>query len=192
MRISAAADADGKNVRIEIADNGPGVPEDLRARIFDPFFTTKPEGVGTGVGLSVCKGIVESHDGRIEAGAAPEGGALFAVVLPAAAADAAAPAEAAPAEAAPARGRRMLVVDDEPGIAATLAEILESGGAAVDIAHDGAQAPSVHAGTGLIVPEQRNLSIEFFQDIRTGVAARRDGHEVEQCRDGRASSPGVR
>ncbi len=157
LRISAAPGADAKSVRIEIADNGPGVPEELRARIFDPFFTTKPEGVGTGVGLSVCKGIVESHDGRIEADTAPEGGALFTVVLPAAAPGAAAPAAAAAPEAAPGRGHRMLVVDDEPGIAATLAEILESGGAAVDIAYDGAQALS-------LIAQQRYDAI--FSDLR--------------------------
>src|SRR5262249_22779439 len=59
IRSSAAEDA----VRIAFEDNGPGIPPDVLARIFDPFFTTKPEVSGTGLGLSVSLGIVQSHGG---------------------------------------------------------------------------------------------------------------------------------
>ncbi|MBL8833144.1 MAG: PAS-domain containing protein [Rhodospirillales bacterium] len=141
LRISAAATVDRRHVLIEIADNGAGVPEEIRERIFEPFFTTKPVGLGTGVGLSVCRGIVEGHDGTISVGVAPEGGALFSVRLPVGGAAAAQAAEAEDTpEPARMQARRMLVVDDEPGIAATLAEILELEGAVVDVAHDGTQA----------------------------------------------------
>jgi PAS domain S-box-containing protein len=142
LRVSAAASADGRRVRIEVADSGPGVPPEIRERVFEPFFTTKPEGLGTGVGLSVCRGIVESHEGTIVVGDAPEGGALFAVELPAGTGDAAAAVGSVAEERLPPvrAARRMLVVDDEPGIAATLAEILETLGAEVDVAHDGRQA----------------------------------------------------
>ena len=69
-------------VLIEIHDNGPGVPKELRERVFDPFFTTRAE--GTGLGLAVCARIVEAHGGDIRVSDSPLGGACFSVQLPAA------------------------------------------------------------------------------------------------------------
>ena len=63
LRLRAARLVD--ELQIEIEDNGPGIDDDVQTRIFEPFFTTKPQGVGTGVGLSVCHGIVAAHEGRI-------------------------------------------------------------------------------------------------------------------------------
>ncbi|MFZ5812466.1 MAG: sensor histidine kinase [Thermodesulfobacteriota bacterium] len=69
--------------RIEIADNGPGIPEAVRRRIFEPFFTTKQPGVGTGLGLSVSYFIVtKGHGGRMSVRNSPEGGATFIIDLP--------------------------------------------------------------------------------------------------------------
>lgn len=69
-------------VRMEVADDGPGIaPEDL-ARIFNPFFTTKAPGEGRGLGLSVAYSIVSEHEGRIWAENRPEGGASLIVELP--------------------------------------------------------------------------------------------------------------
>jgi signal transduction histidine kinase len=70
-------------VEIEVADDGPGVPEDVRDRIFSPFFTTKPR--GSGLGLSIVRKIVDAHDGRIDMQVGPQGGTRFRVVLPVAA-----------------------------------------------------------------------------------------------------------
>jgi len=64
------------------ADTGPGVPQADRARIFDAFFTTKNKGEGSGLGLPVSHGIVKDHDGWMEVGDRPEGGAVFRVFLP--------------------------------------------------------------------------------------------------------------
>jgi PAS domain S-box-containing protein len=142
LRVEARATADRRAIRLEVADNGGGVPTELRERVFEPFFTTKPVGLGTGVGLSVCRGIVEGHEGSIAVAQAPEGGALFVVTLPAGLDSGAAetPQAAEPAAGAAPAARRILVVDDEPGIAATLAEILENDTTRVDVAHDGNQA----------------------------------------------------
>ena len=73
---------DGQHVRIEVADTGPGIPEEILSQIFDPFFTTKEEGEGTGLGLSLAYSIVKHHRGHIEAVNRPEGGALFRIQLP--------------------------------------------------------------------------------------------------------------
>ena len=70
--------------RIEVEDDGPGVPEALRDSIFDPFVTTKDVGSGTGLGLAVCRGIVEGAGGRMTIDASYTHGARFVVVLPAA------------------------------------------------------------------------------------------------------------
>src|SRR5678816_4091930 len=69
----------GGGVRVEIVDDGPGVPADDLARIFNPFFTTKPPGEGRGLGLSVAYSIVAEHEGIIRAENGEAGGALFSI-----------------------------------------------------------------------------------------------------------------
>jgi signal transduction histidine kinase len=71
---------DGGEARIEIEDNGPGVSPDLQARIFDAFYTTKEEGLG--LGLSLCRSIVEGHGGRLTLRDAVPSGAVFEAALP--------------------------------------------------------------------------------------------------------------
>lgn len=82
-RITIAAQAIGQELVLRVADNGPGIPEAMRERVFDPFFTTRPGGVGTGVGLALCRTIAQDHGGRIEAEETPGGGATIVVRLPA-------------------------------------------------------------------------------------------------------------
>jgi len=65
---------------LTVADEGPGIPPELRGRIFDPYFTTRSE--GTGLGLAIVKKIVLQHGGEIEVGERPGGGALFAIAMP--------------------------------------------------------------------------------------------------------------
>jgi signal transduction histidine kinase len=74
----------GARVRIEVEDDGPGIAPAVRERLFEPFVTTKEVGEGTGLGLAVCRGLVESADGEIGVDATYTGGARFYVVLPAA------------------------------------------------------------------------------------------------------------
>jgi len=66
-----------------LKDNGPGMPESVRARIFEPFFTTKPTGKGTGLGLSMSYDIItQMHGGALEVNTAPGEGAEFVIRLP--------------------------------------------------------------------------------------------------------------
>lgn len=69
------------NIQLSVRDNGTGIPEEIKSRLFEPFFTTKPIGQGTGIGLSVSKGIVEMHGGdlRLERS---EANTCFVVTLP--------------------------------------------------------------------------------------------------------------
>ncbi|MCA0318035.1 MAG: PAS domain S-box protein [Proteobacteria bacterium] len=121
-RIVVSTRNEGRRAVLQIADNGPGVPAQLAERIFEPYFTTKPAGVGTGIGLSICKTVVESHGGTISHAAAPGGGAIFTVSLPAASGGQAEEPVPATTEA---DGLSILVVDDEADVREGLAEMLE-------------------------------------------------------------------
>jgi signal transduction histidine kinase len=71
-----------ERIRLEVIDNGPGLPPGIIDRVFDPFFTTKDPNQGTGLGLSICYGIARALDGNITCGNRPESGAWFRVSLP--------------------------------------------------------------------------------------------------------------
>jgi len=114
----------GSEVLVAIEDDGPGILPEHLGRIFDPFFTTKATGAGTGLGLSLAIGIVESHGGRLHAENLPDAGARFIVYLPVGEhAEAAAPAPPQPRVAARASGN-VLVVEDEEPLREALTEVL--------------------------------------------------------------------
>jgi two-component system CheB/CheR fusion protein len=73
---------EGEFIQMTIADTGCGIAAEHLGSIFDPFFTTKPVGQGTGLGLSVCQGIVETHGGKITCESEPGVGAKFTILLP--------------------------------------------------------------------------------------------------------------
>jgi signal transduction histidine kinase len=81
--VTITATGRGDSILVRVADDGPGIPEEIRARIFDPFFTTKPVGEGTGLGLDMARRIVRLHRGDIDFTTQP-GHTVFRVRLPAA------------------------------------------------------------------------------------------------------------
>lgn len=105
-----------------VEDTGPGIPMAIRHRIFDSYFTTKPVGVGTGIGLSISKAIVERHKGAIRFEEVSPSGARFVVELPAKAGAHGSPAVQ---EQRSTGLRNALIIDDEPDVAGSLSDILE-------------------------------------------------------------------
>ena len=71
-------------LEVEVADEGPGIPEDVRPRLFEKFVTGRQRGSGSGLGLLFCRLAVEAHGGRIWVENGREGGAVFVFTLPAA------------------------------------------------------------------------------------------------------------
>jgi len=82
LEISVVRAKDENFVEIRVKDHGPGIPSHILPQIFDPFFTTKPKGKGVGLGLSICKGILERHGGELTVETEAGQGATFSVHLP--------------------------------------------------------------------------------------------------------------
>ncbi|MFO7586550.1 MAG: ATP-binding protein, partial [Gemmatimonadota bacterium] len=82
VTVTVAPAGDGEHVRVDVADDGPGLAFDELARVFEDFFTTKPG--GTGLGLSVARRLANDLGGSLKAESAPGEGSRFSVELPAA------------------------------------------------------------------------------------------------------------
>jgi PAS domain S-box-containing protein len=134
--LKVASSLSGGRIVVTVKDTGPGIDAEALPRVFEPFYTTKEVGAGTGLGLAVSFGMAAAHGGTLEALAmAPGEGACFRLVLPVEAIDAAPELEApAPPKS---RGQNVLVVDDEPEVAALLRDILERAGHRTSHAENG-------------------------------------------------------
>jgi len=142
----------GTWAELSVADTGHGIPSDKLNRIFDPFYTTKSAERGTGLGLSVCLGIVGQHRGEMSVTSVPGEGTVFKVLLPLTRAGAAeeqvpplsgpdgeAQARSLPSPAKP--GLEVLVIDDEEYITSLVHELLRSRlGWRAEQVHDGREA----------------------------------------------------
>jgi PAS domain S-box-containing protein len=114
----------GKYVRLAMSDTGHGMDAATVERIFDPFFTTKPVGEGTGLGLAVVMGIMQSHDGIITVYSEPGAGTTFHLYFPVFEADAA-PDEAESKPVPRGQGEHILFVDDEDTLTRLGSRMLE-------------------------------------------------------------------
>jgi signal transduction histidine kinase len=82
-RLTLASSTSEDGLAITIEDNGCGMDDDTRRRLFEPFFTTKDKDRGTGLGMGICRGILDDHGGRLEVDSAPGKGTRMTIVLPA-------------------------------------------------------------------------------------------------------------
>ena len=133
-------DVDQELVALEVTDDGPGVPVDMKTKIFDPFFTTKGVGEGTGLGLTVAYAIVQEHGGQIRVESHPGRGASFVVELPVSTTETAATARPPAPSMEAVRGASILIVEDERALATAVGDALEDAGFQVDYAGDGQEA----------------------------------------------------
>jgi PAS domain S-box-containing protein len=126
----------GDQAVLRVTDSGTGVPDALVPYLFTPFFTTKAPGQGTGLGLSLSYGLVESHGGRLSYAKAESGGAEFTITLPWVAGQ----AEAGVAPAAAAMAKRILVLDEDPAVQRLVSALFAGDQYLVDVTRDAEEA----------------------------------------------------
>ncbi|MDD5511597.1 MAG: transporter substrate-binding domain-containing protein [Dehalococcoidales bacterium] len=158
-RLTIRTERAGDRIRISFADDGPGIARENLERIFDPFFTTKEVGEGTGLGLSLSRGIITEHNGALYAESEEGKGATFFVELPIVTEEEEKVEDTGAIKASEKIiGGRILVVDDEPAILALLNKLL--GGEGYDVATSG----SGREALGMI-KEQEGYDL-IISDIR--------------------------
>jgi len=138
VAVSDEGAARARHVRLAVSDTGHGMGPEIRERIFEPFFTTKQNGEGTGLGLSVVRGIVEGYNGRIQVFSSPGEGSTFVVDLPLY--PLAPEPVPVPDGECPAGAGCILLVEDEEQLRAVSRMTLQGLGYTVDTAPDGRQA----------------------------------------------------
>lgn len=139
---------DRRYVRIRVQDNGLGIPPDIINHIFEPFFTTKEAGLGTGLGLSMLFGVVQSHDGLIDVVSEPGQGSRFEVYLPLV--DEHIAEEISSADESPhGEGELVLVVDDEMAVRQAIADVLTALDYQVLMAANGVEAMTLLGERGV-------------------------------------------
>jgi CheY-like chemotaxis protein len=152
-------------VMFTVADQGAGIPADKLETIFDRFAqadaTDTRAKTGTGLGLPICRGIVEQHGGRIWATSTPGSGSTFTFILPAA------PAQGEDEHAGPGPVGAVLICDDDPDIVEVLAAMLEAHGYSTLIAHTGQQAldQAVDQAPSLILMDLRMPGMSGWETI---------------------------
>jgi CheY-like chemotaxis protein/anti-sigma regulatory factor (Ser/Thr protein kinase) len=138
LRLTTTLTADRSQVILDVTDSGPGIPQALQHRVFEPFFTTKPLGVGSGLGLPLCRNIIEGHEGTIHLSSQPGHGTTVRVTLPVATSHVPSP-EVAPESATffQAPGGEVLLIDDELSVRKALSRMLQRSGYDVSTAANG-------------------------------------------------------
>jgi two-component system, cell cycle sensor histidine kinase and response regulator CckA len=128
---------EGERVVIEVEDNGPGMPDEVRKRVGEPFFTTKPQGKGTGLGLATAFATIEEFRGRLNFETAVGRGTRFRIELPRHPVEGEAPQEPSAEGKAGQVSLRALIIDDEPLVSSVLQRALKREGVEATVCQDG-------------------------------------------------------
>ncbi len=152
---------DGEWVRLTVSDTGEGMTPEVMSHIFEPFYTTKESGSGTGLGLATIYAIVTQAGGSVEVESEVGAGTVFQLVLPRTRhqADRAPAPQAAPAHPGP---RRILVVEDEPGVRSLVTRVLERAGYVVLAAED------IRAGEALVRQYREGIDLLLSDIVMPG------------------------
>lgn len=170
LTIATRMDGMARQLQIEVADTGGGIPPAIVSRIFDPFFTTKDVGSGTGMGLSVSKGMIEAQGGTLELTANSAKGARFLVSVPLRRAQPE-PHTATGEQHGQSVEGRVLIVDDEREIAELLGECLLPLGLQSQFASDGREALALLESNAFdaILTDVRMAGMDgiaFYQEVQ--------------------------
>ncbi|MFZ5479146.1 MAG: hybrid sensor histidine kinase/response regulator [Myxococcota bacterium] len=170
VRVRCATDRDGR-VRVEVVDTGEGMSPAHLARVFDPFFTTRPPGEGMGLGLSVAQAVVAACGGEIAIDSQPGAGTVVRVLLPPA--DVGVAAVEGLAAPSPGRRARVLVVDDEEMMGASVRRALSE--------HDVVACTNGLAALGRLRAGERYdvLVCDLHMPVMTGMELHRQLVELE-------------
>jgi CheY-like chemotaxis protein/two-component sensor histidine kinase len=154
----------GRYVVLQVTDTGQGIPEDIIDKVFDPYFTTKSLDKGTGLGLAVVNGIVNTYRGEITVESEVDKGTRFTLFLPAVAAEQG--AEAAASVSIPKGTERILFVDDEPALVEIGQQLLQLLGYRVTAKSSSQQALELY----LQNPESFDLLVtDYTMPVMTGM-----------------------
>jgi signal transduction histidine kinase len=181
-QIKIFTETSGERIHIIIRDNGPGISAENLRRIFDPFFTTKEVGQGTGLGLSLCYGIIKEHGGNITPSSRPGEGTTFTIELPILhfngdSIEAASATKSKTLNPDEGVGKRILVIDDEEAILQMLRERLSQSGYSVDTASDGENA--------LRQMRQQNYDVTFCDWKMPGLNGRQIYEKLREAKPDR-------
>jgi PAS domain S-box-containing protein len=135
----------GEYVLLMVRDNGVGIPQELQAHVFEPFFTTKPVGQGSGLGLSICYGIVTQHGGAILLSSEVNRGTTFSIYLPRSQEEARVDTHIVHSGLSARGHETILIAEDEPIVRALAVRVLEEKGYTILEARDGSEALKIGA-----------------------------------------------
>lgn len=179
ISIRTRLDAASGGLMLKVSDTGPGVPSGISSRIFDPLFTTKAPGKGTGLGLTLCRRIMEAHGGTIDLDRTSARGSTFVLTF----APPSRPAEGGPVlrrERHDRKGLSILILDDRPEAGVALADTLSGEGHGIELVQS--------AFVGVKLLRRQRYDIIFYRAGLGDLSLPSGLRSADEARSGAAAS----